>query len=247
MRNTLWKTGLIIFCLFIFVFKFNAVSPVTICQIDSNTPNLSGLWHFSEGTGLTSYDSSGYGGHATLVDNFEWEASKFGNGIHFSNAANLVTISSNTENIKTDVITIMFWIRKETDDETEHILKSWEYGAGDYRSWIFLYLTGADTMCWWATANGVDEETVDVDFNAYINNWTHIAGVYDGTDMILYFNAVEVGRTSIASILSAPFPIHISDNGSTYEGSMDEIAIFNRALSVAELKDIYYKNPRVNQ
>jgi hypothetical protein len=73
--------------------------------------------------------------------------------------------------------------------------------------------------------------------------WSHIAGVYDGTQMTVYLNGVLDG--SLATSISIPtnsLPLRIgaaSDGGSSFTGLIDEVEVFNRALTGSEIADIY--------
>ena len=74
------------------------------------------------------------------------------------------------------------------------------------------------------------------------NQWIHLAGTFDGSVFKLYTNGVLVatGSGQLGPINSAPLTIGRSGTCSApFEGYIDELAIFNRALSAAEIKDIY--------
>ncbi len=73
--------------------------------------------------------------------------------------------------------------------------------------------------------------------------WSHIAGVYDGTQMRVYLNGALNGTldTSIA-IPANSLQLRIgaaSDGGSQFSGLIDEVEVFNRALSVSEIQAIF--------
>ena len=73
--------------------------------------------------------------------------------------------------------------------------------------------------------------------------WTHIAATYDGSQMRVYVNGVLDGSltTNIAiPVNSLPLRIGADQNGSNqFNGLIDEVEIFNRALSAAEIQSIY--------
>ena len=87
-----------------------------------------------------------------------------------------------------------------------------------------------------------------VDSNFY-GNWHHIAAICDGSRMQLYIDEKQVGQASFnGTIQSTPFPLCIgreaeSQDQGEYSGRMskmviDEVRIFNRAASLAELKGL---------
>src|SRR5438876_7860236 len=65
------------------------------------------------------------------------------------------------------------------------------------------------------------------------NAWTHVAVTYDGAQIRIYFNAVEVGRRSAnGNLLPTSQPIEI---GAGFRGRIDEVRLYPRALSAAEI------------
>jgi hypothetical protein len=71
--------------------------------------------------------------------------------------------------------------------------------------------------------------------------WTHLAVTYDGANMRLYVNGVLVRTTARAgAMIATDGVLHIGGNqvwgGEFFGGVMDEIRIYNRALSVSEIQ-----------
>ena len=66
--------------------------------------------------------------------------------------------------------------------------------------------------------------------------WTHIAGTYDGANLRLYVNGVLVKtQARTGTIFSSPNPLYIGGKGSQFSGLIDEVRVYNRALSAAEI------------
>ncbi len=78
-----------------------------------------------------------------------------------------------------------------------------------------------------------------------LGSWTHVAGVYDGAAIRLYVNGALVGapRAAAGSIVPSSNELNIgrdpSNPGRLYQGLIDEIAIYNRALDAAEVQAIF--------
>jgi hypothetical protein len=72
-----------------------------------------------------------------------------------------------------------------------------------------------------------------------LNVWTHIATTYDGTNMRFYINGALVGtKAQTGSITRANGPLRIGGNlssGEFFQGLIDEVRVYNRALSAAEI------------
>ncbi len=71
------------------------------------------------------------------------------------------------------------------------------------------------------------------------NTWVHLAGTYDGTTQRLYVNGTEVAkRAQSGPIEVAGGVLRIGGNsiwGGFFKGHIDEIRVYNRALSGAEI------------
>jgi hypothetical protein len=73
------------------------------------------------------------------------------------------------------------------------------------------------------------------------NKWTHVVGTYDGTNMHIYINGAWVASKNNPSS-TADFNSSLIfgvDQASYWAGSIDELYIYNRALSQAEVTQLY--------
>jgi len=78
------------------------------------------------------------------------------------------------------------------------------------------------------------------------NVWYHGAATYDGATIILYLNGVEVGRTPKTGMLdtdnTVPAQLGRNTSGLTvthWDGLLDDVRIYTRALSAAEITALY--------
>jgi len=80
-----------------------------------------------------------------------------------------------------------------------------------------------------------------------LNTWCHVALVQDGISPLLYINGVFIAGIAGGANLAAwsidlpPFLFHISfpAGGGLYKGLIDEVCVYNRALSASEIKARY--------
>jgi len=91
--------------------------------------------------------------------------------------------------------------------------------------------------------------------NIPLNTWTHVAAVFDGANSLakIYKNGVLVGSTSVSGVinLTANNVFRIGRNplpsGSNYfKGSIDEVRVFNTALTTAQIQKMVYQELFIN-
>jgi len=77
--------------------------------------------------------------------------------------------------------------------------------------------------------------------------WTHVAGVYTGSQLLLYVNGTQVGSTpAVNNPVPSSNPLWIgndpanpNDSARRFKGLIDEVDFFDRALSAAEIQAIH--------
>ena len=72
------------------------------------------------------------------------------------------------------------------------------------------------------------------------NAWSHIAATYDGAALRLYFNGTLVSsQAQTGAIATSTNPLQIGGDsiyGQFFQGAIDEVRIYNRALTQAEIQ-----------
>ncbi|MFC1631142.1 LamG-like jellyroll fold domain-containing protein [Candidatus Omnitrophota bacterium] len=80
------------------------------------------------------------------------------------------------------------------------------------------------------------------------NEWIHVVGVYDGRYTYIYKNGRFRDRDDASSINvqngTAPLVIGTGENTGYFTGMIDEVMVYDRALSAAEIQDIYDEQSR---
>jgi uncharacterized repeat protein (TIGR02543 family) len=77
-----------------------------------------------------------------------------------------------------------------------------------------------------------------------LNTWQHVAATYDGSAMRIYVNGVQQASAAVSGAIDAVTdPIVIGRNvvapDHAWQGLIDEVDLFNRALSSTEIASIY--------
>lgn len=86
--------------------------------------------------------------------------------------------------------------------------------------------------------------------NVNQNKWYHVAMVRDGSKTYYYWdgNYISSGNSGSAGSTSNPNPIFVIGSGRTtssqfFDGKIDDLRIYNRALSGSEINDLYNETP----
>jgi hypothetical protein len=69
-----------------------------------------------------------------------------------------------------------------------------------------------------------------------VGKWAHVAGTWDGTTQKLYKDGLLIGTATPGGKLSPATLVQIGADGESMHGMIDEVRIYNRALSDEELK-----------
>lgn len=73
--------------------------------------------------------------------------------------------------------------------------------------------------------------------------WHFVVGVYDGSFIRLYIDGVEAGKLAATGTLAAlpATPLQVSENNAStgLSGSVDEVAVWDSALSAAQIAQFY--------
>ncbi|MBI4515325.1 MAG: hypothetical protein HY699_05860 [Deltaproteobacteria bacterium] len=98
---------------------------------------------------------------------------------------------------------------------------------------------------WWGSQNDVallPANQASVVMPLPLNAWTHVAGTFDGTTYVIYVNGTPVAsRTGVLGPTTSD-PLRIGSAGTCaggFVGRQDEIQLYSRALSAAEIGAIY--------
>ncbi len=90
-----------------------------------------------------------------------------------------------------------------------------------------------------ATSTGSADGSTSLPLNA----WTHVAGVFDGTQLRVYVNGQLDGTTDVTDTTptnNLPLRIGADSNGDNrFSGLIDEASVYNRALSATEVLNLY--------
>jgi hypothetical protein len=190
------------------------------------------------------------GGNNGTVNGATFAAGKTGQALGFDGTDDHVAQGASYKNVVSNTFTMEFWANPAATRAVTFQTNSGAEGISNQRYAIFPEQGGADVNIVGAGVsvgtNGVSvfEHTSEnlyspIVYDAVLSGWTHIAVVYTDKVATLYVNGALVA-TGVAphARLTQVFPS--SRFGGTsygyYRGALDEVRIFNRALTSAEIE-----------
>jgi hypothetical protein len=215
----------------------NRVVALTVTLPPSCVPAPSGLvgWWPAEGN---ANDIAGTN-NGTLVNSAGFAAGEVGQAFSFDGVNSYVSIpDSPSLDTLVSSITIETWIK------FNQLTSDWEgIVTKGNSSWRLQATPWANTV--YFAANGVGPtEDLYGSRNVRDGQWHHVAAVYDGTNMFLYVDGtVDVWQPATGLISQNNSPVCIGQTaestGYFFDGLIDEVSIYNRALTASEIQAIY--------
>ena len=115
------------------------------------------------------------------------QPAKFGTAADFDGKDDGVEIDDSPDYHFTDALTLAAWVRPDTISGLNTIVNKW-YAMDSY----MLLIEDGKFVFVVAFPGGTWGTTVSVEAPAVAGKWTHVAGVYDGSSIMLYLNGKMV-------------------------------------------------------
>ena len=237
-------------------FSLYLIVPLAIFAISAAAPAVTqapvGLWPFDDGSGTKAMDASGNAHTATLVNGVSWVPGKIGGAVSANAALKEYVDIPAIDLSKTHAVTITLWSKRRYSTAGGHALFE---ATRDYtQSTTGFGFFPDDSTCGGIraalrgnigqTANCYDQPTSGV--------WHHLAIVYDKTktagDQVAFYvdGALQDPTRSLhASTNTNSFgenPIYLFSQGGIGmfdTGKIDDVRLFARALTAAQIRQIY--------
>jgi Concanavalin A-like lectin/glucanases superfamily len=201
---------------------------------------LVAAYSFDEGSGATVADASGNGNTGAVNGAIWTNVGRFGAALAFNGSNTWVTVNdANSLDLSTGM-TLEAWVYPTVPPSAWRTVIAKE-GSGSVLAY-FLHASSApldEPAAGMTTANG--EDAVGGGAVLPVNSWTHLAATYDGSTLRLFVNGVEVDSLALSgAIVTTANPLRIGGNGvwgEFFQGLIDEVRIYNRALSATEIRD----------
>jgi hypothetical protein len=235
----------------------NSTTSASVTVTVSNTvadpsSNLRGAWAFDEGAGTSTADGSGNGSTGNIIGSVAWTTGKSGAALAFNGTDGVVNAGARPALANMPAMTVSAWIKPTGTGETGYG-RIVQKGNGTMTSvgfWMNMSNTGGLQFSVYMTPASVQRYTAGSIINM-TGIWQHVVATWDGTTngsgIHIYRNGAEVaygttinGSGSRVDDSASTLWIGNNDSGArTFAGAMDDVRIYNRALTAQEITDLY--------
>lgn len=219
--------------------------------------SLVGWWRFDNDTSVGEndtnvYDWSGRGNNGTIRStNASLNSSGYYNGSFSSNGiddnVNGVDLGTSNDFNMTGNVTIVGWVKLSGSAGTSAFFSHGQTSSSAAQeAYNLVPVFSGSPRPRFRVSNGTTfiSATTPTSNALSLNQWYHLTGTFNGTTVLLYINATQVASGSASefgNILTTTATTLIGGGiGRDYlNGSVDEVLLFNRTLSLTEIQALY--------
>ena len=223
--------------------NLSAYSNTATATTSAAPSGLVAAYAFSEGSGTTVADLSGNNLTGTIQGATWTTGGMYGSALSFNGTTSYVDLGNPTQLQLTSSMTIEAWVKAAANpaDDGQIVAK-----ANNNSGWQLKTTpdTGPQTFGIAVSGSSTGNTQRYSTTTRALNTWYHVAGVYDATAKTLstYVNGVLSNGSLVGTIPASQFNSTVNanigrrTNGYYFNGVIDEVRIYNRALSVAEIQ-----------
>jgi Laminin G domain. len=199
-------------------------------------PGLVAAYGFEETTGTTATNNAGPNHTGTLNGPTRTADGRFGRALSFDGTNDRVDIPDHNALDLTTGMPLQAWVRPTTNTGWRTALIKERGNNGHIYA---LYSSNGNTPIA-ETFTGGNYRGATAPNPLTLNTWTHLTTTYDGTTLRLYLNGTQVSSTpTTGSLENTNGALRIGGHsvwGEYFAGLIDEVRIYNRALTPTEIQ-----------
>ncbi|MFK7923923.1 MAG: SdrD B-like domain-containing protein, partial [Bacteroidia bacterium] len=200
-------------------------------------------WSMEEGTGLTTADETGNGLTGSLVNGTGWTLGQVGNyALNFDGIDDYV-LSDNMERDLDSTFAFSMWIKTTNSGAVQYLLSHDDIASNpDGEAW--LQLTSGGLLQFEYRQSAVINTLTASSGSFNDGSWHHMGVTYNGTDLDMYRDGVQVASFAAAINLDTlNSPIYLASdtrNGiAPFGGQFDHLYVFDDSLSTGDIDELY--------
>jgi hypothetical protein len=215
----------------------NSASATTQASLPSQ--GLVAAYAFSEGLGTTTADTSGNANIGALTNDPTWTTQgEFGNAIAFDGVDDFITVADNATLDLSSGGTLSVWVRLNTINRWNSIIAKGVANNDAAHNYALEIDDGNRIRC--ILGNGAAFQVLASTPTIAADEFRHLACSWDGAVISLFIdgilNASSPQILTPAGNTASLFIGQFGGNSDRLDGVIDEVRIYNRALTEAEIQ-----------
>lgn len=200
----------------------------------TSSNGLVAAYGFEEASGSMVADASGKGNHGTIKEAVRINSGRYGKALKFDGVNDWVTVNDSAALDLSSSMTLEAWVYPQT-------LAGWRT--------VLLKEKPGDAVYYLDSSNDARLPNSGIKIGGLkeinganqlpVNQWTHLVSTYDGQYHRLYVNGAEVVKSAQNGLIQqSDGVLRIGGNsvwGEYFQGYIDEVRIYNRALTPSEI------------
>jgi hypothetical protein len=209
-------------------------------RVQSSSSGLVAAYNFNEQSGATVIDKSGSNNPGAIVGAARTQQGKYGAALSFDGLNDSVSIGDTPSLDLTTGMTLEAWVYPISFSRQRGIIVKERSGrSGVYALNIRRESTVAKSAGKVTLKDGSATHLMSAT-PLPVNTWSHVAVTYNGKVLRLYLNGRETSSRLVAGVLlTSTGSLRLGGNsaysGSFFHGRIDEVRIYNRALTTQEI------------
>ncbi|MFA6494949.1 MAG: LamG-like jellyroll fold domain-containing protein [Candidatus Paceibacterota bacterium] len=219
----------------------NNVGIITISALglvgQTTESGLVGYWPMDEGVGTSAYDASGNNNGGTIYGSSVWVAGLSNWALGLTTGAIANNVIATAKNISNPQgLTLTAWVYPTSYSAEEMTVVEGQSPNGYYLS---VYKDGSINCYWYGTSpagyHSSGAGTVP------LNQWTQITCAWSGSAINLYTNGQLKNTVSVSGsgVIATVVNIGAESTSRQFRGKIDDVRVYNRALSATEVKNLF--------
>jgi hypothetical protein len=150
----------------------------------------------------------------------------------FDGSNSYITLGNDTSLLSGNATTVEAWVKTNVTGGYKKIFTNGNatgiylsIGPSPYNTYFGVVTNGTSGGATWTN-------------NISTTNYTHLVGTYNGSTCILYANGLQVATGAASGTMGTGATVYVSgyaSGGERWNGNIDGIKVYNRALSAAEV------------
>ena len=201
-------------------------------------------WSFDENSGTTAHDSVG-ANHGTVYG-AAWTTGRIGGALGFNGTNDYVEMGDTVKNYLGTNYTVSAWIKTDTLSSS-HTVAAYRDSEPGCSPFLFQLDQAYSDIQFMARDDFGHLVTATYSNALTTGNWYHVAGVREGNILNVYVNGVSgtpgsgtlTGAISSDNLKIGALLCHGSPVSWFFDGVIDDVRIYDKALSAEEIRQLY--------